>query len=45
VLLGLLYGVVRPGVLLLTAKVLDRPRRLALFVTALFSVPLLLVLV
>ncbi len=43
VLLGLLYGVVRPAVLLLTARVLARPRRLAVFLVALFSIPIVLV--
>lgn len=44
-LLGLFYGLLRPVLLTVTAKVLDRPRRLALFLAALFAVPLALVIV
>ncbi len=43
VLLGLFYGVLRPVLLKITAKVLDRPHRLALFLAALLAVPLALI--
>jgi Na+/phosphate symporter len=43
-LLGLFYGPLRRALLTVTARVLDRPRRLALFLAVLFAVPLTLVI-